>query len=76
MLTQQEMADQLGVSRTTIQDWRRIGLLKAHAYNDKQYLYEPVSSNPPRKQQGTKRTDLHRFQAASTEKTKEVQDEA
>ena len=56
MLTQQEMADQLGVTRLTIQNWRRIGLLKAHAYNDKQYLYEPVGTNPPHKQQGVKRT--------------------
>jgi hypothetical protein len=76
MLTQEEIADQLGVSRTTIQDWRRIGLLKAHAYNDKQYLYEPAGTNPPHKQQGIKRTDLHRFPTASTEKMKEVQDEA
>ncbi len=76
MLTQQEMADQLRVTRSTIQDWRRIGLLKAHSYNDKQYLYEPVGTNPPRKQQGVKRTDLHQSQTASTEKTKEVQDEA
>jgi hypothetical protein len=63
-------------ARWTIQHWRRIGLLKAHAYNDKQYLYEPVGTNPPRKQQGIKRTDLKRFQTASIEKTKEVQDEA
>jgi DNA invertase Pin-like site-specific DNA recombinase len=76
MLTQTEIAIQLGVTRSTIQDWRRIGLLKAQAYNDKQYLYEPPGTNPPRKQQGARRTDLHRFQAASTEKTKEVQDEA
>jgi DNA invertase Pin-like site-specific DNA recombinase len=76
MLTQQEMANELGVTRYTIQMWRRIGLLKALPYNDKQYLYEPVGTNPPHKQQGVKRTDLHRFPTASTEKTKEVQDEA
>jgi DNA invertase Pin-like site-specific DNA recombinase len=76
MLTQQEMANELGVTRYTIQTWRRIGLLKALPYNDKQYLYEPVGTNPPRKQQGVKRTDLPQFQTAFTEKTKEVQDEA
>jgi hypothetical protein len=76
MLTQAEIADQLGVSWSTIQNWRRIGLLKAHAYNDKQYLYEPVGKNPPRKWQRVKRRELRRSQTASPEKTKEVQDEA
>ena len=76
MLTQQEMADELGVTRYTIQMWRRIGLLKALPYNDKQYLYEPAGTNPPHKQQGVKRTDLHRCPTAFTENTKEVQDEA
>jgi Homeodomain-like domain len=77
MLTQQEIADQLGVSRSTVEDWRRSGLLKAHVYNDKPgYVYEPPGTNAPRKKQGVKRTHLHRFPTASTEKTKEVQDEA
>jgi hypothetical protein len=39
-------------------------------------VYEPVGTNAPHKQQGIKRTDLPRFPTASTEKTKEVQDEA
>ncbi len=76
MLTQAEIADQLGASRSTIQNWRRTGLLKAHAYNDKQYLYEPVGTNPPRKWQRVKRTESHRSQTTSSEKPKEVQDEA
>jgi hypothetical protein len=42
----------------------------------KQYLYEPVGTNPPYKQQGVKRTDLLRFPTAFTENTKEGQDEA
>jgi DNA invertase Pin-like site-specific DNA recombinase len=76
MLTQAEIADQLGVHTTTVHDWRRSGLLKAHAYNDKpEYLYEPVGTNRPLKQQGIKRTDPRRFTKASPEKTKEVQDE-
>ena len=76
MLTQAEIADQLGVHTTTVHDWRRSGLLKAHAYNDKpEYLYEPVGTNRPLKQQGIKRTDPRRFPKASPEKTKEVQDE-
>lgn len=76
MLTQAEIADVLGVHTTTVHDWRRSGLLKAHAYNDKpEYLYESVSTNRPSKQQGIKRTDPRRFPKASPEKTKEVQDE-
>ena len=76
MLTKAEIADQLEVSWSTIHNWRRIGLLKAHAYDDKGYLYEPVGKNPPRKWQRVKRTDLHRSRTASLEKMKEVQDEA
>jgi hypothetical protein len=76
MLTQEEIADQLAVHTTTVHDWRRSGLLKAHAYNDKpEYLYESMSENRPLKQQGIKRTDPRRFPKASPEKTKEVQDE-
>jgi hypothetical protein len=76
MLTQAEIADQLGVHTTTVHDWRRSGLLKAHAYDDKpEYLYEPVGTNRPLKQQGIKKTDPRRFPAASFERTKEVQDE-
>ena len=76
MLTQQEIADQLGVHTTTVHYWRRNGLLKAHAYHNKpEYLYEPVGTNRPVKRQGLKRTDPRRFPKASSEKTKEVQDE-
>jgi hypothetical protein len=76
MLTQQEIADQLGVHTTTVHYWRRNGLLKAHAYHNKpEYLYEPVGTNRPVKMQGLKRTDPRRFPKASSEKTKEVQDE-
>jgi len=77
MLTQQEIAHQLGVSEPTVRSWRRNGLLKAHAYNDRPgYVYEPVGTNAPRKYQRIKPTDLPRFTATSPEKTKEVQDEA
>src|SRR5271157_753530 len=77
MLTQVEIANQLGVTQSTVHKWRQSGLLKAHAYNDKPgYVYEPAGANAPHKQQGIKRTDLPRFPTASTEKTKEVQDEA
>lgn len=76
MLTQAEIADELGVHSTTVHDWRHSGLLKAHAYNDKpEYLYESVPANRPLKRQGIKRTDPRRFPKASPEETKEVQDE-
>jgi hypothetical protein len=76
MLSQEEIADQLGVTRSTVHDWRRSGLLEAHAYNDKpEYVYVPVGTDGPHRQQGIKRTDPPRFTKASPEKTKEVQDE-
>lgn len=75
MLTQEEIADELGVHTTTVHYWRRGGLLKAHAYNDKpEYLYEPVGGNRPLKRQGIKRTDPRRFPTVSFDETKEVQD--
>jgi DNA invertase Pin-like site-specific DNA recombinase len=48
MLDQSEIAVQLGVLPGTIKIWRRAGLLKAQAYNDKpQYLYEPPGADAP-----------------------------
>jgi DNA invertase Pin-like site-specific DNA recombinase len=76
MLSQHEIAEQLGVHSCTIHDWRRSGLLKAHAYHDKpEYLYEPVETNGSLKQQGVKLTDPRRFLRVSVEETKEVQSE-
>jgi DNA-binding XRE family transcriptional regulator len=73
MLTQEEIADQLGVTRSTVHDWRRNGLLKAHAYNDKpEYVYEPVGTDGPHKQQGTKRTDPPRFPNAAKPQPKRM----
>jgi hypothetical protein len=41
LLTLDEVADVLGISTATAKQWRLAGLLRAHAYNDKnQYLYE------------------------------------
>ena len=53
MLTQEEMARRLEVRLYMIPRWRAAGLLKAHAYNDKnQYLYEPVDDVDLVKSQG------------------------
>ncbi len=76
MLTQQEIADELGIHTATVHHWRRDGLLKAHAYHGKpEYLYEPVGTDRPVKMHGLKRTDPRRFPKDYSEKTKEVQDE-
>ena len=50
MLTQEEMADRLGVVTATVKIWRRRGLLRGHAYNDNgQCLYEPPDDSLPGK---------------------------
>jgi DNA invertase Pin-like site-specific DNA recombinase len=60
MLTQQEIAEHLGVRSKTIHAWRRAGLLPAHRANDKNdWLYEPPTPGDPRlvKQQGRRLTN-------------------
>lgn len=48
MLTLAEVARKLGVCQASAKVWRRAGLLRAHAYNDKnQYLYEPPGTDAP-----------------------------
>jgi len=77
MLTQEEAADQLGVRPCTVRKWRKAGLLKAHAYNDKnQCLYEPIAVKRPIKHHGIKLTDPRRFHNIAPERTEEVQHEA
>ena len=67
MLTVKQIARQLKICTSTVNDWRRDGLLKAHLYNDKQqYLYEPLGQRRPRKHQGIKRSDPRRFTKVPT----------
>jgi DNA invertase Pin-like site-specific DNA recombinase len=74
MLTQEEMSSILDVHVSTVQRWRRNGLLRAHAYNDKnEFLYERSGENPPLRWQGVKLSDQRRF---ASNPTQEVQCEA
>jgi hypothetical protein len=76
MLTLKQIARQLKICTSTVNDWRRCGLLKAHAYNDKnQYLYEPLGQRRPRKCPGLDRSDPRRFTNIPSHETKEVQNE-
>jgi hypothetical protein len=76
MLTVTQIARQLKITTSSVNDWRRCGLLKAHAYNDKnQYLYEPLGERRPSKRQGINRSDPRRFTKVASHKMKGVQDE-
>jgi DNA invertase Pin-like site-specific DNA recombinase len=53
LLTQEEMAQLLGVCGSTVRNWRDAGLLTAHAYNDRGgCLYDPPSDPPPLRHPG------------------------
>jgi DNA invertase Pin-like site-specific DNA recombinase len=55
MLTLKEMAALLGICPQQVKIWDRHGLIRGHAYNDKNdCLYEDPGENPPRKAQGIK----------------------
>jgi DNA invertase Pin-like site-specific DNA recombinase len=74
LLTLQEMADALHLSPTHVKIWNRHGLIRGHAYSDKnECLYEPPGANSPRKAQGTK-LSLRRHDAnVVSDRAKEVQ---
>jgi DNA invertase Pin-like site-specific DNA recombinase len=57
MITQEEVADRLGVAVATVKIWRQRGWLKAHAYSDRHdYLYEPPGDDAPVKYKWKKRS--------------------
>jgi hypothetical protein len=57
-LTQEEIAERLGITPDTVRTWARHGLLRAHPYTDRgQCLYEPPGEHPPMKMQGHKLAD-------------------
>ena len=74
MLTLQEMAHELQVTPHTVKIWLRRGLLRGHAYNDKnESLYEPPREDAPRKTQGAK-LSLRRLEGEFVpDRAKEVQ---
>ena len=77
LLTLAELASALQISTATAKHWRRAGLLRAHAYNDKpQYLFEPPGADAPTRyaSKGIARWDRERRSA--THPTHGVQYEA
>ena len=74
MLTLEEMAILLDVNVQTVKIWRRHGLLKADAYNDKnECLYEHPGDDPPVKAQGRKLAQRRLYPEVEPGRTKEVQ---
>ena len=72
LLTLTEIAARLGVAPHTVKVWRRAGLLRSAAYNDKdQRLYEPPGADAPIK---NKRKFSHRASdGVLTDRANEVQ---
>jgi len=72
MLTIQEIARILGVCDETVKKWRRRGLLRAKAYNDKgQCLFEPLDENAPVR--GKRKVSRQAFSKTVSNQAKEVQ---
>lgn len=77
LLTQDEVAPALGVCTATVKHWRRAGLLKAHADNDKpEYLYEPPGPNAPVRHALKGLSRWHRERRSLAHRSHEVQCEA
>ena len=52
LLRRDEIAEQLGVVGSTVQKWRRAGLLRGHVYCDAGYCLYEIADPPPTKQPG------------------------
>lgn len=73
-LTLAEIATQLQVSTATVKIWRRHGLLRGHAYNDKnECLFDPPDQATPVKSQGRKLVERRRFPEVVSNRANEVQ---
>ena len=63
--------------RATVTIWRRAGLLRGYAYDEKNScLFEPPGPDSPTKCQGRKLAERRTFPEVASERTKEVQYEA
>lgn len=77
MLTIEEMAGILDVTTSTVNIWRRQGILSGHVYNDKQQcLFEAPGVDRPVKCQGRKLSTRHPNIKFMSDHAKEVQYEA
>ncbi len=78
LLTQTEIADELGVHHSTIRTWYAHGILVAYNYNDKgERLYElPEERDRPTKMQGQKLSERSETTKVTSHATNEVQHEA
>ncbi len=77
LLALSEVADALGISTATAEQWRLAGLLRAHAYNDKnQYLYERPGPDAPTRYTWKGITQWKRQRGSASHPTHEVQCEA
>jgi AraC-like DNA-binding protein len=72
MLRRDEIAQQLGVSCSTVTRWRQHGLLQARPYDKRNYLYEPLGEQKPVKCQGQRLSDPRRAGNLAPNDTKEV----
>ena len=74
MLTLEEMAAVLGICQQRVKVWHRHGLIRGHAYHDKNdCLYEHPGDNPPRKAQGVKLSQRRLAGEIVVYRTEEVQ---
>jgi hypothetical protein len=77
MLSVDEMAAILGVSKQCVTIWNRHGLLRGHAYNDKNdCLFEHPGDDPPRNAQGVKCSKRRLMDEVVAQGAREVQCEA
>ena len=74
LLTLLEMAKILGISTVQVKIWRRHGLIRGHAYNDKnECLFEHPGDNPPAKAQGVKLSRRCALDQVHLDRPQEVQ---
>jgi hypothetical protein len=74
LLTMAEIARSFGICLATAKVWRRAGLLRAHAYDDKpQYLFEPPEADAPMRYKWKGLSAWNRQRRSVPQTTTEVQ---